>query len=63
MSTLSERVPVVFCTYPGDQRQILDQGPKGPNTIGEWLWPVEAVYDEKSKKTRVGWSFIAPEQS
>lgn len=34
--------------------------PKGPNTIGEALWPVTADYDPETNKTRVGFSYIAP---
>lgn len=54
------RAPVQWCTYPGDARGILTDGPKGPNTLGEMLYPVAAEYDPETGKTRVGWSYIAP---
>lgn len=57
---MTERKPVQFATYNGDVRSILNDGGKGPNTLGEWLYPVTAEYDAETKKTRVGFSFIAP---
>jgi hypothetical protein len=45
---------VRWATYRGDCRGILDEGPKGPNTMGEYLTPVTADFD--GEKTRVGFS-------
>jgi hypothetical protein len=53
-------VAVEFATYKRDCRNILHEGPKGPNTMGELLYPVTAEYDEASNTTRVGFSYIAP---
>lgn len=55
------RQAVRWATYPGDARNILTEGPKGPNTIGEALWPVTAEFDPEANKTRVGFSYVAPE--
>ena len=33
---------------------------RGPNTMGEALWPVCADYDPDTDTTRVGWSWQAP---
>lgn len=54
------RQPTGWATYNGDTRGILTEGPKGPNTLGEALWPVTADYDPKTDKTRVGFSLVAP---
>jgi hypothetical protein len=59
---MTVRKPVQFATYKGDVRSILADGRKGPNTIGEWLYPVTADYDPETNRTRVGFSYIAPEQ-
>jgi hypothetical protein len=32
----------------------------GPSTMGEALWPVEAVFDADTGRTHVGLSYIAP---
>lgn len=32
----------------------------GPSTMGEALWPVEAIFDEATGRTHVGLSYIAP---
>ena len=58
---MPDRMPVRWATYPGDCRGILNEGPKGPNTIGELLWPVVAEFD--GERTRVGFSYIAAEVS
>jgi hypothetical protein len=42
---------------------ILTEGPKGPNTIGELLYPVtteQCADDHCAGCTRVGFSYIAP---
>lgn len=58
---MAERKPIGFATYNGDCRGILNEGPKGPNDMGELMWPVTAEYDAETNKTRVGFSLIAPE--
>lgn len=52
--------PVDFANYKGDVRGILKEGRKGPNTLGEWLWPVSADYDPETDTTRVGFSLMEP---
>lgn len=59
------RPPVQFATYPALlPSSILTEGPKGPNTIGELMYPVTAEQCEeghcKRGCTRVGFSYIAP---
>lgn len=60
MMTAPVRLPVQFATYPRDCTGILLDGPKGPNTLTELLYPVTAEYDAESDTTRVGFSYIAP---
>lgn len=55
-----KRMPTSWLNYHGDQRHILNDGPKGPNTLGEFLYPVVAEYDDDNQATRVGFSLIAP---
>lgn len=57
---MPDREPVCWATYPGDCRAILTEGAKGPNTMGELLWPITADYDPKTNRTRVGFSYIGP---
>lgn len=54
------REAVRWANYPGDARGILTEGPKGPTTMGEAMWPVTAEYDAEADKTRVGFSYVAP---
>ena len=54
------REAVRWATYPGDVRHILSEGPFGPTTMGEAVWPVTADYDATANKTRVGFSYLAP---
>lgn len=62
MSTLSDvRLPVVFANYTGDQRHAIGQR-MGPNTLREYLWVVDAVYDEEANKTKLGFSYMAPRE-
>lgn len=56
------RKPTRWLNYRGDQRQILDDGPKGPNTYGELLYPVTADYNQGTNRTRVGFTLFAPER-
>lgn len=58
---MADRKPIGFATYNGDVRGILNEGPKGPNYMGELMWPVTAEYDAATDKTRVGFSLLAPE--
>lgn len=60
MTDTDTRQPVGFATYPGDCRGILQEVPKGPNYMGELMWPVTAEYDETTNKTRVGFSLQPP---
>lgn len=55
---MPDRLPAQWATYPGDCRNILNEGAKGPNTMREMLWPVSAEFD--GKRTRVGFSYVAP---
>lgn len=52
-----------YANYPGDARGILREGPKGPNTTGELMWPVSAAYDPETSKTRVGFSVVPPAEA
>lgn len=61
----TDRQPIGFANYQGDvtaaiQRDIADGVPKGPNHMGELMWPVTAAYDPEIDKTRVGFSLIPP---
>ncbi len=58
--TATQREPIGFANYPGDCRGILDEGSKGPNYMGELMWPVTAEHD--GERTRVGFSLIAPDE-
>ena len=57
---MTAREAVRWATYPGDVRHILTEGPFGPTTLGEAVWPVTADYDDAAHKTRVGFSYLAP---
>lgn len=58
------RLAVGFANYPGDvTANVLSEGPKGPNTFGELLYPVSAEYDPEVDKTRVGFSYQAPREA
>ena len=52
------RKPTSFLNYCGDCRGILNEGPKGPNLLGELLYPVTADFD--GAVTRVGFSLLPP---
>jgi hypothetical protein len=56
------RLPTGYATYPGDCRGILLEGPKGPNYMGEYMWPVTAVIDHNANTTRVGFSLVPPRE-
>ena len=60
---IARRQATVWVNYPGDVTaavvELIDDGtPMGPNTIGEWLWPVSASFDPALKRTRVGFSYL-----
>lgn len=60
-----ERVPTRHANYRGDvtaaiQRDIESGQPKGPNNLGEFLWPVTATYDPQADRTRVGFTYLPP---
>lgn len=64
-TTTTVRMPAQYATYPAlIPSSILTEGPKGPNTIGEALYPVtvEQCADGhcESGCSRVGFSYIAP---
>lgn len=59
------RQATTWANYPGDVTaavaELIDnETPMGPNTIGEWLWPVSASFDPALKRTRVGFSYLQP---
>lgn len=62
---IERRRPVTWLNYPGDVTagivELLERSiPMGPNTIGEWLWPVSAAFDVETNRTRVGFSYVQP---
>lgn len=62
---IERRPPVCYLTYRRDVttaiQSVIDGGAAfGPTTMGEALWPVEAVFDEATGRTHVGLSYIAP---
>lgn len=58
---LATRPAVKFLNYAGDVTAGFDpEQPVGPTTMGEALWPVSSTYDPELKRTRVGFSYIAP---
>jgi hypothetical protein len=59
MPDLTPREPVRWLNYRG-QVSVDFTEPLGPNTMGEYLWPVAAHFDPATGCTRVGLSFIAP---
>lgn len=63
---IEQRPPVAYLNYPRDVvgaiGAMITEGNAcfGPSTMGEALWPVEAVLDEQTGRTRVGLSYVAP---
>jgi hypothetical protein len=51
-----------FATYIGDATHMVGEV-KGPNTLGEPLTAVEAVYDPETNTTRVGFTYAKVEVS
>jgi len=52
------RKPIGFATYNGDVTSVTAEGAKGPNYVGELMFPVTAEYDAATDKTRVGFSLV-----
>jgi hypothetical protein len=52
--------PIIgYATYSGDHTHLAGQvTPMGPSYDGEYRWPVTAVYDPETKRTRVGFTHI-----
>ena len=59
-----DRAAIGHLTYNGDVRDTFDMqtylGAKGPNYMGEAMFPVSVEYDPETNKTRVGYSLIPP---
>lgn len=54
-------VAVTWLNYQGDVTTNIEIGrPMGPNTLGEFLYVVDAHYDSTTDKTRVGLSYVRP---
>ena len=50
-----------WLTYRGDVTAGATVGmAMGPNTLGETLWVVSAVYDPQADRTRVGLTYMSP---
>lgn len=63
---MTARRPVGVANYPGDVtegiRADIDSGrPFGPTYTGELVWPVAAKYDAEADRTRVGFTYLAPD--
>jgi hypothetical protein len=62
------RTATGYMNYRGDVlagiTADIDSGrPMGPNHMGELMWPVSAVYDAETDRTRVGFSLVPPPQN
>jgi len=63
-TTPDDRRPTGWANYSGNVVPFVAARhlePMGPNYMGELMWPVEAVFDRGSGRTRVGFSLQAPE--
>lgn len=60
------REPIGHANNNGDVRNTFDfetfLGHKGPNYMGEVMFPVTAEYDPETNKTKVGFSLLPPVQ-
>lgn len=56
------RMPVCWANYP-NKAVLHPERSVGPTTWGETLWPVEVVWDRKTRMSRIGFSFIAPTEA
>jgi hypothetical protein len=45
-----------WANYPGDQTHMIGQH-VGPTALGDWLTAVDAVFDQETNQTRVGFAF------
>ncbi len=52
-----QRPAVRHLTYHGDCRDAVGQV-MGPNTLNEWLLVVEASYDKRADRTRLGFAYL-----
>jgi hypothetical protein len=53
------REPEGYANYPGDVRSTFDDTrPYGPGYDGEYRFVVDAAYDPKTDKTRVGFTKV-----
>lgn len=63
---IEQRQPVCYLNYNRDVvaaiADMIEGGTAafGPSTMGEAVWPVEAEFDPKTGRTRVGLSYVAP---
>lgn len=59
-----ERAAIGHANYHGDVRNTFDvetfDGAKGPNYMGEIMFPVSMEYDEETDMTKVGYSLMPP---
>ena len=59
-----ERAAIGHANYHGDVRHTFDfetfEGRKGPNYMGEIMFPVTAEYDEETNMTKIGFSLMPP---
>lgn len=51
--------PTRWLNYPGDRRTM--RNVVGPDTVGDYLRPIEAEYDPETNTTRVGFAVATPE--
>lgn len=57
----AKREPVAgWANYRGRLNVPYPGIPMGPNTLGEWLWPVRWQYDDEADRTRIGFAYTAP---
>lgn len=50
-------LPQRWATYPGNCTEVVGRQLMGPNTLGERLTPVIAVYDPETDTTRMGFAY------
>ena len=58
----TDRTPLRFATYSADVRESIVGHVLGPNTLGEYMRVVEAIYDDETGLTRVGFVFASEEE-
>lgn len=62
------RRPIGHANYHRDvtndiARHITEGTAMGPNDLGEYMWPVEAICDPDTGVTRVGFTLIPPPEA